>query len=380
MTARAQELRGLGQSVWLDYIHRQELASGVFAAQVRDQGVVGVTSNPTIFQQALAAGDVYDASIERHLAGGHTGPALFERLAIEDIQSACDVLKRVHDESGGLDGRVSIEVSPRLAHDTAATLEEARRLHRAVARANVMIKVPATAAGLPAITALTAEGVCVNVTLIFSLARYAQVLEAWLSGLEQRVARGQAIDRIFSVASFFVSRVDSKLDKAIDAGLGALPAGEAHRAELEAFKGRSAVANARLAYARFRALVATPRVEALRARGAPLQRPLWASTSTKNPAYPDTLYVDPLIGPDTVNTMPPQTLRAFNDHGTVKVTIGDDLEGAHRLFQRLPELGVPVEALIAELEDEGVVAFQKSYDGLLATLESRRQSLAGRAR
>jgi transaldolase len=380
MTARARELHGLGQSVWLDYIHRQELGSGVFAAQVRDQGVVGVTSNPTIFQQALAGGDVYDASIERLLAAGRTGPALFEGLAIEDIQAACDLLKRVHDESGGLDGRVSIEVSPRLAHDTAGTLEEARRLHRSVARANVMIKVPATAAGLPAITALTAEGVCVNVTLIFSLARYAQVLDAWLSGLEQRAARGLTLDRIFSVASFFVSRVDSKLDQAIDAALGAFPPDDARRAELGAFKGRTAVANARLAYARFREVFGTPRTEALRARGARLQRPLWASTSTKNPAYPDTLYVDQLIGPDTVNTMPTQTLQAFNDHGTVKVTIGDDLQGARRLFQRLPELGVPVDALIAALEDEGVVAFQKSYEALLATLESRRQSLAGRAR
>jgi len=380
MTARARQLRDLGQSVWLDYIHRQELHSGHFAAQVHDQGVVGVTSNPTIFQQALATGDAYDASIERHLAEGHSGPALFERLAIEDIQEACDLLKAVHEESGGLDGRVSIEVSPRLAHDTAGTLEEARRLFRAVARPNVMIKVPATAAGLPAITALTAEGVCVNVTLIFSLARYAQVMEAWLTGLEQRASRGLALDRVFSVASFFVSRVDSKVDKAIEAALAALPAGDPRRVELEAFKGRSAIANARLAYAHFREVFGAPRVAALRARGAQLQRPLWASTSTKNPAYPDTLYVDQLIGADTVNTMPPQTLQAFNDHGTLKVTILDDLAGARACFQRLPELEVPVDALIAALEDEGVAAFAKSYDALLATLETRRLALAGRAR
>jgi transaldolase len=380
MNVRARALRALGQSVWLDYIHRQELASGVFAAQVRDQGVVGVTSNPTIFQQALASGDAYDASIERHLAAGHSGPALFERLAVEDIQAACDVLAPVHEESGGLDGRVSIEVSPRLAHDTAATIDEARRLHRAVARPNVMVKVPATAAGLPAITALTAEGVSVNVTLIFSLARHEQVMDAWLSGLERRAAAGQALDRIFSVASFFVSRVDGKVDKALDATLAALPTGDARRGELESAKGKAAIANARLAYARFRQVFASPRFEALRARGARLQRPLWASTSTKNPAYPDTLYVDTLIGPDTVNTMPPQTLAAFNDHGTVEVTIGNDLDAARRLFTRLPALGVPIEALIAELEGEGVVAFAKSYDALLATLESRRQTLAGHRR
>ncbi len=380
MTIRARELRELGQSVWLDYIHRQELASGVFAAQVRDQGVVGVTSNPTIFQQALATGDSYDVSIERLLAAGLAGPELFERLAIEDIQTACDLLKPVHEESGGLDGRVSIEVSPRLAHDTRATLEEARRLHRTVARPNVMVKVPATAAGLPAITALTAEGVCVNVTLIFSLARYAEVMEAWLAGLERRAAQGQGLERIFSVASFFVSRVDSKLDKAIDGVLAALPAGDGRRAELEAAKGKAAIANARLAYAAFRERMGSPRAAAVLARGARLQRPLWASTSTKNPAYPDTLYVDQLIGPDTVNTMPPQTLKAFNDHGTARLTIENDVAGARRLFKRLPELGVPIESLIAELEDEGVVAFAKSYDALLATLETRRQSLAGRAR
>ena len=379
MTVRAQTLYALGQSVWLDYIHRQELASGVFAAQIREQGVVGVTSNPTIFQQALSS-EIYDASIERHLAAAPSGPELFERLEIEDIQTACDLLMQVHEETGGLDGRVSIEVSPRLAHDTPGTLEEARRLQRSVARRNVMIKVPATAAGLPAITALTAEGVCVNITLIFSLARYAQVMEAWLAGLEQRAAQGQALERIFSVASFFVSRVDSKLDKAIDAALAAFPAGDPRRAELDAAKGKAAIANARLAYARFRELMRTPRVAALLARGARVQRPLWASTSTKNPAYPDTLYVDQLIGPDTVNTMPPLTLKAFNDHGTAQVTIENDLDGARRLFKRLPELGIPIESLIAELEGEGVVAFAKSYDALLATLETRRQSLAGRAR
>ncbi|HEY6867699.1 MAG TPA: transaldolase [Candidatus Eisenbacteria bacterium] len=379
-TVRARQLRDLGQSVWLDYIHRQELVSGHFAAQVRDQGVVGVTSNPTIFQQALATGDTYDASIERHTGDGHAGPALFERLAVEDIQAACDQLQRVWQETGGLDGRVSIEVSPRLARDTAGTLAEARRLHREVGRGNVMVKVPATEAGLPAITALTAEGVCVNVTLIFSLARYAQVMEAYLAGLEQRAARGQALDRIVSVASFFVSRVDTKVDKAIEGALAGLPAADPRRVPLEAARGRAAIANARLAYARFREVFGAPRFTALAARGARVQRPLWASTSTKNPAYPDTLYVDTLIGADTVNTMPPQTLEAFNDHGTVRLSIGDDLDGARRLFEQLPGLGVPVETLIAQLEDEGVAAFAKSYDALLATLESRRQALAGRAR
>ena len=373
--SRARELAALGQSVWLDYIHRQEFDSGVFASQVRDQGVSGVTSNPTIFQQAIAAGGAYDASIERHLAAGLAGPALFERLAVEDIQTACDLLARVHEESGGRDGRVSIEVSLRLAHDTSGTIEEARRLHRAVARPNVMVKVPATAEGLPAIAALTAEGLCINVTLIFSLARYEQVMDAYLAGLERRAAQGLPLDRIHSVASFFVSRVDTKLDRAIDAALTALPAGDARRAELEAAKGRGAIANARLAYARFREVFGAPRFRSLERREARLQRPLWASTSTKNPAYPDTLYVDELIGPDTVNTMPPATLAAFNDHGRVEPRVQHDLPGARAVFARLTELGVPVESLIEQLEAEGVRTFAKSYDELLATLETRRREM-----
>ncbi|MEO5617407.1 MAG: transaldolase, partial [Candidatus Eisenbacteria bacterium] len=272
---------------------------------------------------------------------------------------------------------VSIEVNPRLAHDTAATVEEARRLHSRVARDNVMVKVPATIAGLPAITSLTAVGISINVTLIFSLARHRQVMDAYLSGLEQRLAAGGAIGRIFSVASFFVSRVDTKVDKAIDARLGELPADAVERDELKGYRGQMAVANARLAYAAFREMFASPRFAALKTKGARLQRPLWASTGTKNPAYSDVLYVEELIGADTVNTMPPQTLAAFNDHGVVEARITRDLEAAQRAFERLPELGVPVDELIAELEPEGVTAFIKSYESLLETLESRRLQISG---
>ncbi len=238
-----------------------------------------------------------------------------------------------------------------------------------------MIKVPATAAGLPAIEELTADGLSINVTLIFSLARHAQVMEAYLAGLERRVAAGQPLDRIRSVASFFVSRVDTKVDKAIDEALGRLPAAAPERTELEGWRGQAAIANARLAYARFRETFATARWQRLAARGAHVQRPLWASTSTKNPAYRDVIYVEELIGRDTVNTMPPQTLDAFNDHGTVEIRIENDLPDARRLFERLPALGIPVEKLIAELEGEGVQAFAKSYDGLLATLATRRREL-----
>ena len=378
MATRAEQLHGLGQSVWLDFIRRGHLESGEFLRLVREQGVVGVTSNPTIFQQAIGGSGDYDEAIARGAAKGLAGPALFEALAVEDIQKACDLLLPVHERTARLDGRVSIEVSPRLAADTAATLEEARRLNRSVGRPNVMVKVPATAAGLAAITALTADGVNVNVTLIFSLSRYDQVMEAYLTGLERRAGQQQPLDGIFSVASFFVSRVDTKVDAAIEAAIAARPDSSPERGELAGLRGQAAVANARLAYERFRAVFEGPRFAKLKERGANVQRPLWASTSTKNPAYPDTLYVDELIGPDSVNTMPLATLTAYNDHGSLELRIGRDLDRAHALFQRLPELSVPIDALIAQLEPEGVAAFAKSYESLLETLEQRRAVLAGR--
>ena len=377
MPCRAQQLLDLGQSVWLDYIHRRELQSGVFAAQIRDQGVVGVTSNPTIFQQAIGQGSDYDAAIRAALARELAGVPLYESLAIEDVQAACDALLPVFEGSGGLDGRVSIEVSPRLAHDAAGTVEEARRLRAAVARANVMIKVPATAEGLPAVRTLIAEGSCVNVTLIFSLARYEQVMEAYLGGLETRAARGQPLAPVVSVASFFVSRVDHKVDAAIEQRLTTLPADSVEHVELADLRGRAAVANAKLAYARFREVFGAPRFHALAARGARVQRPLWASTSTKNPAYSDTLYVDELIGPDTVNTIPPKTLAAYNDHGVLDPRLLRGADEARALFRRLPELGVPVDGLIGQLEEEGVLAFVKSFESLLATLEEKRARMAG---
>jgi transaldolase len=379
MPCRAQQLLDLGQSVWLDYIHRRELKSGLFAAQVREQGVVGVTSNPTIFQQAIGQGSDYDDAIRDRLARPEplADVPLYESLAIEDVQAACDALLGVFERSGGLDGRVSIEVNPRLAHDTAGTVSEARRLRQQVGRPNVMVKVPATAAGLPAVRTLIGEGVCVNVTLIFSLARHEQVMEAYLAGLEDRAARGEPLEPVVSVASFFVSRVDNKVDAAIERRLAGLPVGAPERAELLEMPGRAAVANARIAYARFREVFATPRFAALAARGARVQRPLWASTSTKNPAYPDTLYVDELIGPDTVNTMPPKTLAAYNDHGVLDPRLLRGAAEARAMFRRLPELGVPVDALIGELEEEGVAAFVKSFESLLATLEEKRARMAG---
>jgi transaldolase len=370
---RAEQLLDLGQSVWLDYIRRGQLRSGEFDALVR-AGVVGVTSNPTIFQLSISETQDYDAAIQAGASNGLEGTALFEAMAVEDIQDACDRLRPVWERTQGRDGRVSIEVSPHLAHDTAGTIVEAHRLHRSVSRDNVMIKVPATLEGLPAIATLIGEGICINITLIFSLARYQQVIEAWLSGLEAMAARGAALGTMRSVASFFVSRVDTKVDKAIDEAAASRPQGP-ETSELLSLKGRAAIANARLAYARFLDTVRSPRFQALAEKGAHPQRPLWASTSTKNPAYRDVIYVEELIGRDTVNTMPPQTLAAFNEHGVVEARIERDLDRAKALFERLPQLGIPLEALIAQLEPEGVASFAKSFDALIESLESKRREL-----
>ncbi len=373
MSSRAHQLLDLGHSIWLDFIRRGHLEDGGFDRDVREAGVVGVTSNPTIFQQAIAGSRDYDAAIAAGVERGLEGEPLFESLAIPDIQQACDRLRELYTRTGGRDGRVSLEVSPRLAHDTARTGAAALRLHAAAGRENVMIKIPATREGLPAITQTLAAGVSVNVTLIFSVERYREVMDAWLSGLEQLAAAGRDPGSVRSVASFFVSRVDSKVDAAIEQRLATLPAGATERAELEGLRGQAAVANARLAYAEFEETIGGARFAKLRAQGAHVQRPLWASTSTKNAAYRDVLYVEELIGPDTVNTVPPATLIAFNDHGRVESRIRHDVAGARATFARLTALGVPVEKLIGELEAEGVKAFEKSYDDLLAALETRRQ-------
>ncbi len=375
MQSRAHQLLTLGQSVWLDFIRRGHLESGEFDRAVSESGVVGVTSNPTIFQQAIAKSSDYDTAIAARVHAGFEGEALFESLAVEDIQMACDRLAPLYAASHGLDGRVSIEVSPLLAHDTAGTVASAKRLFAAVDRPNVMVKIPATEAGVPAITATLAAGISVNVTLIFSLTRYAQVVDAYLAGLEAATANGVALASLRSVASFFVSRVDSKIDAAIDQRAATLPAGSAERIELESLLGKAAVANARLAYAAFQQVFGGARFRALQDNGAHTQRPLWASTSTKNPAYRDVMYIEELIGADTVNTIPPATLAAFNDHGVLEVRISHDLDAARALFPRLTALGVPVVALIDELEPEGVLAFAKSYDELLATLETRRREM-----
>ena len=364
-------LHKLGQSIWLDYIERGMVQSGELKRMV-ETGVRGVTSNPTIFQQAIAKSDAYKDDLQQLAKQSESPKEIFETLAIADIQAAADVLRLVYDASNGHDGFVSLEVAPDLAHDTEATIAEARRLHKAVDRPNLMVKVPATMAGIPAITQLIADGINVNVTLIFSLERYAMVMDAYISGLEQRVAVGQPVDKIASVASFFVSRVDT----AVDNRLAELAKTYPDQAEgILALQGKIAVGNAKLAYQQFQRAFTGTRWEALSAAGAQLQRPLWASTSTKNPDYPDLIYVDNLIGPHTVNTMPPKTLEVFQDHGQPTLTVDQGLEEIEAQMVALHKYGIALSEITHELEVDGVKKFADSYDDLLATIAKRRAEL-----
>ena len=354
-----------GQSIWYDNIRRSLITSGELGRMIEEDGLRGVTSNPAIFEQAITGSTDYVEAI-RELGGrGLDAKTLFEELAIRDIQDAADALHPVYEDSGRRDGHVSLEVSPTLAHDTDGTVAEAVRLWEAVDRENLMIKVPATAAGIPAIRALIAKEINVNVTLLFSTAAYEQVAEAYLSGLEEHAGAGGDVSRVASVASFFISRIDS----AVDARL-------ADRLEPAAqhLHGKVAIANAKLTYARFGELFSGERWDALDARGAQKQRLLWASTGTKNPAYSDVLYVEELIGPDTVNTIPPATYDAFRDHGRVRATLEADLDEAHDTMASLGDLGIDFDEITDRLLDEGVRLFVEAFDSLLAAVE---QTAAG---
>jgi transaldolase len=371
MTTRLHALRDAGTSPWLDYIDRTMLANGELARRIRDDALMGMTSNPTIFEKALAEGGAYDAELGA-LPASLTARACFERLATTDVQRACDAFAGVYEATNGGDGYVSLEVGPDLAHDAAGTIAEARALWAAVARPNLMIKVPGTVAGAEAVRTLIADGINVNVTLLFSVDAHDRVIEAYLAGLEARAAAGQPLDHVASVASFFVSRVDSSIDAALAARASAEPA---HAADLLALQGKTAIANAKRAYARFAARFAGPRWEALAARGARVQRPLWASTSTKNPAYRDVIYVEALIGPHTVNTLPPATLEAFRDHGETARTVDTDLAAAEAHLAALATAGIDLDAVTAQLLSEGLASFAKSFETLLAGLEAKRAAL-----
>lgn len=351
-----------GQSPWLDNLRRGYLRSGELQAYV-DRGVRGITSNPSIFQKAISQGDDYDRQLDELLAAGTSVEDSYWRMVTDDISEAVSVLRPVHDASGGADGYVSVEVDPGLARDTDGTVAAARELHETIDEPNVFVKIPATAEGVPAIRQMISEGHSINVTLIFSIDRYVEVMEAYLTGLESLLAAGTTdLSGVNSVASFFISRVDAEVDHRLDA-LGT--------EEAAGLAGTAAVAQAKLAYQRFTEVFSGPRWEALAAAGARVQRPLWASTSTKNPAYPDTLYVDSLIGPHTVNTMPVDTLDAFDDHGTVARTVDTDVDAARATLDAVAAAGVDLDAVARTLEDQGVAAFAKSFDELLSSLQTK---------
>jgi transaldolase len=367
----ASALMALGQSLWLDYIHRELMASGELRRLIERDGIRGVTSNPTIFEQAIAGSTAYDAAIAALAREGKDARAILEALTVEDVTTACDAFAPIYEMTGCGDGFVSLEVAPDLAHDTAATIAEAKRLWAAVGRPNLMIKVPGTSEGLPAITALLAEGINVNVTLLFAVEMYQRVIEAYLAGLERRLAAGAPVEGVRSVASFFVSRVDGEVDPQLERRIAAATEA-AERSRLEALLGTAAVDNAVVAYQAYEAAFSAPRFRALMAQGAAVQRPLWASTSTKNPRYPDTMYVDRLIGPDTVNTVPPATLKAFQDHGRPVRTIDADVAGARGRLAALAALGISLTAVTDHLATDGVAKFAKSFTSLLGAIEAKR--------
>jgi transaldolase/glucose-6-phosphate isomerase len=366
-----------GQAVWFDFVARGFIAEGKLKRLVEEDGLRGVTSNPSIFEKAIGDSAEYDPALKDAMAAGDARVIdLYEGLAIADIQNAADVLRPVYEESDGADGYVSLEVSPYLALNTEETLEEARRLHKAVARDNLMVKVPATPAGIPAIRALTADGISINVTLLFSQDTYEQVARAFIAGLEELAARGGDVSRVASVASFFISRIDSAVDKALDSKIAEANDPD-EKAALEALKGKVAIANAKLAYQRYKRIFSEPRWQALQAKGAKAQRLLWASTGTKNKAYSDVLYVEELIGPDTINTMPPATMDAFRDHGRLRAAIEEDVAGAEAVMARLARAGIDIDAVARQLVDEGVQLFIDAADKLLGAVAGKRADLLG---
>ncbi|HZB36045.1 MAG TPA: transaldolase [Gaiellaceae bacterium] len=362
--SRLHQLSELGQSVWIDSLSREWLRTGELHRMIDEDAVVGVTSNPTIFQKAMSEGDWYDEQLREVLAEEDDLKEIFLRLAFDDIGEACDLLRPIWDRAQGLDGYVSLEVDPHLAHETDATIEEAQRFHETLDRPNLYVKIPATKAGLPAIEEMIARGRNINVTLIFSLKRYVEVTEAYIRGVERLVEAGGDPSQVASVASFFVSRVDTEADKRLDS-LG----GHDH------LRGRLAIANAKLAYERYKEIFSGPRWEPLAAKGATPQRCLWASTSTKNPDYRDVMYVEELIGPETVNTMPKETIEAFQDHGEVRLTLEAGLDEARQLFEELAAAGVDYDDVTRVLEEEGVQKFADSVDELLEGVRAKRGEL-----
>ncbi len=368
-------LAELGQSVWYDYIRRDLYRGPELRRLIEEDGLRGMTSNPTIFQQAIAKTELYDDDIRRLGEQGLPPAEIFEALEVEDVSRAADAFRLVYETTRADDGYVSIEVEPHLALDTAGSVEEARRLWKRCDRPNVMVKIPGTGPGVPAIRQCLAEGININITLLFSVERYREVMEAYLSAFEARVAAGQPVDRLRSVASFFVSRVDTNVDKKLDAIAADAARPDRQRQLARELRGKTAIANARLAYRAFEEVFSGERYAKLREKGASRQRPLWASTSTKDPAYPDLYYVEALIAPDSIDTMPRETFEAYKDHGVPRVRIHDDLDRAQDVLDGLAELGIEESQVYDELEQEGVRKFSDSYDSLLETLAEKEKAV-----
>ncbi len=368
------ELQIFGQSVWYDNLSRGLITSGELQKKIEEDGLRGVTSNPAIFEKAITGSTEYDEVLKELTRQGKSAEEIYEELVVQDIQMASDLLYPVYEKTNGIDGYVSLEVSPHLARDTMGTISEALRLWQRVDRKNLMIKVPATPEGLPAVEQLITSGLNINITLIFSQEVYEQVAYAYLSGLEKRVAEGKPLDTVASVASFFVSRIDTAVDALLEAHIQQATH-EQEKIKLSSLLGKVAIANAKLAYQRFKQIFHSDRFRALEKKGARIQRPLWASTGTKNPKYSDVLYVESLIGPNTVNTMPPATYQAFRDHGRVRPTLEEDIPGARQTLQTLAEVGIDLGQVTAELLEVGIKLFAEPFDKLLRTIEEKRNTI-----
>jgi len=376
VTNPLRELNKLGQSVWYDNLNRELLANGRLRKMVEEDGVSGGTSNPSIFEKAIASGDVYDDHIRELVARDAGIPAIFDALTVADVQQSADVFRPAYDATKGADGYASLEVPPDLAYDTQATIDNALRLFKALDRPNVMIKIPGTQEGLPAVEQCLSEGLNINITLLFSVDVYEQVARTYISALEKRAQRGEPVSGIASVASFFVSRVDSLTDDKLKAKIEA-SGSDVEKAHLHSLTGKAAVANAKIAYEKYRQIFSGPRWDALAAKGARVQRCLWASTSTKNPDFRDVIYVEELIGPDTVNTLPQNTLDAFRDHGRAALTLDQGVADAHDVIRRIESAGISFKAVTDELQTQGVKLFCDSFDKAVESIVGKREVLRG---
>lgn len=378
MTNHLLEIKDYGQSIWMDNLARDLIVSGELKRMIDDRGLRGITSNPAIFEKAINGNKIYDEDIESGIRAGKPLLDIYESLIFEDIRNACDIFAGIYEESGGLDGYVSIEVPPNIANDTEKTISEARRYYKEIGRPNVMIKIPGTSAGLPAVETVIADGINVNVTLLFSVQSYVNTAWAYIRGLEKRAEKGEDISKIASVASFFLSRIDIKIDEMIDAKLTKGVDSSPEEAKLVAVKGKVAIANAKIAYQEYKKIIADPRWLALKEKGANVQRLLWASTSTKNPDYSDVMYVDELIGADTVNTLPPNTIEACADHCDVASRIDTGVEEAYTLIESLsdPDIDINLAQVMTELLEEGIDKFIQPFNSLMSSLQEKVDRLA----